>query len=108
MMVRITRGKGAGQEGTIATNTDKTLTVARAWTVVPDATSYWVVAETGWQFGALSATSPVQFEIPNRGGETVEIMGRAANVSDIECAQELSTVTRWQIEIGRASCRERV
>ena len=97
MMVRITRGKGAGQERTIATNTDKTLTVARAWTVVPDATSYWVVAETGWQFGALSATSPVQFEIPNRGGETVEIMGRAANVSDIECAQELSTVTRWQI-----------
>jgi hypothetical protein len=65
--------------------------------VVPDASSYWVIAETGWQFGALSQTSPVQFEIPNRGGETVEISGRAANVSDIECAADLSTVTRWQI-----------
>jgi hypothetical protein len=39
----------------------------------------------------------VQFAVPNRGGETVEVCGRAANVNDLECAAELSTVTRWQI-----------
>src|SRR5207302_9734377 len=41
--------------------------------------------------------SPVEFAIPNRSGETVHITGRAANVNDLECAAELSTVTRWQI-----------
>jgi hypothetical protein len=97
MVARITRGRGEGQERVIAANTDKVVTVAPAWDIVPDASSFWVVAETGWQFGALSRTSPVQFEIPNRGGETVEICGRSANVNDVECAQELSTVTRWQI-----------
>jgi hypothetical protein len=39
----------------------------------------------------------VQFAIPNRSGEVVHLCGRAANVNDVECALELSTVTRWQI-----------
>jgi len=103
MVVRITRGRGAGQERAIAANTDKTVTVAPPWDVSPDASSFWVVAEGNWQFGALSQTPPVQFEIPNRSGETVEIMGRAANVNNVECAAELSTVTRWQIGGGGVS-----
>ena len=44
--------------------------------------SWFAVAEGGWKFGALSKTSPVEFAIPNRSGETVEILGRAANVND--------------------------
>jgi hypothetical protein len=39
----------------------------------------------------------VQFSVPNRGGETVQVCGRAANVNDLECPLDLSTVTRWQI-----------
>src|ERR1022692_2721405 len=97
MIARITRGMGAGQERAIMANTGTTLTVSPGWTVVPDASSFFVVAETGWQFGALAKSSPVQFVVPNRGGETVEVCGRAANVNDLECAAELSTVTRWQI-----------
>src|SRR6185312_2898599 len=30
-------------------------------------------------------------------GEVVQILGRAANVNDLECAAELSPMTRWQI-----------
>src|ERR1039457_2544304 len=97
MIARITRGLGAGQERAIAANTGTILTVSPEWTVVPDSSSFFVVAETGWQFGALAKSSPVQFAVPNRGGETVEVCGRAANVNDLECAAELSTVTRWQI-----------
>ena len=103
MIARITRGRGAGQERAIAANTATTLTVSPAWDVVPDASSFFVVAESGWQFGALAKSSPVQFEIPNRAGETVQICGRAANVNDLECAAELSTVTRWQIGGSGAS-----
>lgn len=96
-VARITRGRGAGQEQAIAANTATTLTLASPWTVQPDASSHFVVAESGWKFGALAKTSPVQFSIPNHAGETVEILGRAANANDAECAAELSTVTRWQI-----------
>ena len=39
----------------------------------------------------------MQFTVPNRGGETVHVCGRAANINDLECSAELSIVTRWQI-----------
>jgi hypothetical protein len=97
MIARITRGRGAGLERAIAANTVTELTVSPGWAVTPDASSFFVVAETGWQFGALAKSSPVQFAVPSRGGETVQVCGRAANVNDLECSAELSTVTRWQI-----------
>jgi Putative phage tail protein len=94
---RITSGKGAGQERTIAANSGTTSTVTTAWDVEPDATSFFAVAESGWKFGALAQGSPVQFTIPNLPGETVHLTGRAANVNDIESSSELAVVTRWQI-----------
>jgi len=94
---RITRGRGAGQERTIAANDATTLTVAGPWDAEPDATSWFAVSESAWKFGALSKTSPVEFAVPNRAGEVVQILGRAANVNDLECAAELSPMTRWQI-----------
>ena len=97
MVVRITRGKGAGQDRTIGANTATVVTVSPAWTVEPDSTSYFAVSEGSWKFGALTKSSPAQFTVPNRAGETAEIIGRSANVNNIECAAELSTVTRWQI-----------
>ncbi|HTX39692.1 MAG TPA: phage tail protein [Bryobacteraceae bacterium] len=100
MTARITRGTGAGQEQTIAANTATTLTVAPAWTVPPDATSFFVVAEAGWHFGALAASSPADFEVPNQAGEVVEVTGRAANANNIECPAAISLVTRWQIGGG--------
>jgi hypothetical protein len=103
MIVRITRGTGAGQERAIAANDATSLTIAPPWSVEPDATSFFVVAETGWRFGALTTSSPVQFEVPNRSGETVHLTGRAANANNMECTPEISTVTRWQIGGGGTS-----
>jgi hypothetical protein len=97
MAVRITRGTGAGQERTVLANSATTLTVSPKWTVSPDASSYFAVAESGWHFGAAGASSPVEFEVLNRLGATVQVCGRAANVHDRECAYELSPVTRWRI-----------
>src|SRR5207248_1502839 len=91
MIARITRGHGAGQERSIVANTATTLTVTPSWDAAPDATSFLVVADTGWRFGAVAKSSPVEFQIPNRAGETVEVMGRAANAADLESAAELST-----------------
>jgi len=95
--VRITAGTGAGQERTVASNTATTLTVMTTWSVQPDTTSYFLIAESTWQFGASSNASPVSFSVPNRQGVTIDISGRAANVVDEECAYALSPLTRWTI-----------
>jgi hypothetical protein len=96
MTVRITRGRGAGQERSVTANDATTLTVS-TWNVEPDASSFFSVAEAGWHFGAVTESSPVQFAIPNRAGEVLEITGRAANVNNVECSPDISTVTRWTI-----------
>jgi hypothetical protein len=97
MTVRIITGKGAQQEQVVVSNTSSTLTTASPWSVVPDTTSTFVIAQNGYQSGASSNTNQVQFEIPNCPGTTIHINGRSANVYDVECPYELSTVTRWQI-----------
>jgi hypothetical protein len=97
MTVRVTRGTGAGQEAPVASNDATTLTLSGTWVVPPDATSYFVVAEAGWHFGAMTKSSPVSFVVPNQGGETVQVTGRSANAANVECPPMLATVTRWQI-----------
>ena len=87
---------GAGQERSVAANDGTTLTVCR-WNVEPDASSFFTVAEAGWHFAAVTDSSPVQFAIPNRAGEVVEVTGRAANVNNAECAPEVSTRTSRQV-----------
>jgi hypothetical protein len=98
--VRITKGKGAGQERCVASNDASSLTLTAAWMVVPDATSFFVISESSWRFGAAGQSSPVELEAPNREGATVQISGRAANVHDRECAYELSPFSRWRITGG--------
>ena len=89
--VRITEGTGTGQERVVGSNNATSLTVTQAWTVNPDSTSFFVVTESGFRFGATSASSPVAFDVPNRAGATVEISGLAANV--VECRSSLRTLT---------------
>jgi hypothetical protein len=96
-VVRITKGKGRGQERGVVSNSATTLELASAWETEPDTTSSFVIADSGWRFGGMGRSSPVEFDIPNRVGATVHISGRAANVNDKECAYELSPLTRWRI-----------
>ena len=99
-VARITRGKGAGQENAVASNTATTLTLSTAWLVEPDATSYFVIADSTWNPGGSSATSPVTIEVPNQTGATVEISGRSANAQNQESSEALNPLTRWQIGGG--------
>jgi Putative phage tail protein len=96
-VIRITRGTGAGQERSIAGNTESTITVARPWDVEPDATSFFVISESSWRFGAMGATSPIPIDVPERIENGVQVSARAANVADEEAAYELSPLTRWVI-----------
>jgi hypothetical protein len=96
-VARVTRGKGAGQERGVLSNTATTLTLATPWAIEPDATSHFVVSESSWRFGAVGRTSPVELEVPNRDSATVHVSGRSANTHDVECPYELSPLTRWRI-----------
>jgi hypothetical protein len=95
--VRVTRGTGAGQERVVTANSATTLTVTPAWTVTPDTTSYFTIAESTWTFGAVATVSPAHLQAPNRGGASVEISGRSANALDQESTYALNLLTSWEI-----------
>ncbi len=95
--VRITRGKGAGQERRIIANSAVALTVAPAWSEMPDETSRWVIMENGWTGPVAVSSSPAQLEVPYREGATIHITGRAADANDVESVAELCPVTRWRM-----------
>jgi hypothetical protein len=96
-LVRITRGTGATQERSVVSNTATQLTVTPAWTVTPDGTSYFTVANSTWNFGGVGSTSPVNIDVPNRPGASVEVSGRSANAQDDESSEALNPLTSWQI-----------
>ncbi len=97
MVVRIVEGTGNGQERAISTNDETTVTVSSAWSVVPDATSIFVIADASWQFAAVTSSSLAQFEIPYRAGNVIEISGRGANVNNVEGSADLCPLTSWAL-----------
>lgn len=96
-LVRITRGKGAGQERAIISHTETALSIQGSWSIVPDNTSKFSIVEPGWQLGAKGAASPLRFRVPNRPGATVQICGRAVNALGRDSGYELAHVTRWRL-----------
>lgn len=95
--VRIASGRGKGQERTISSNTHDSLTVTGDWTVAPDNTSQFLIAEGNWHFASQTSASPAEFEIPNRRDAVVHVTGRSANSADVESAEGLAPITRWTI-----------
>jgi hypothetical protein len=95
--VRITKGKGLGQERRIESNTATECVLTETWAIVPDASSSWVIIDSSWIPAATTSSSPARFEVPNREGATLQVTGRAANASNRECSPELSPVTRWRL-----------
>jgi hypothetical protein len=102
MVVRIIEGTGRGQERSIAMNDQTTLTVSPNWSVLPDSTSIFVISEGSWKFGAVSAASPVQFEISYHAGMVIQISGRGANVNNQEGTADLCPLTRWPLGGGKS------
>jgi hypothetical protein len=96
-VVRITRGAGAGQERSVVTNAEQTLTVSPAFTTPPDATSFFVVSESSWRFGARGDSSPITITVPERLGAGIQITARASSVKGDEAAYALSPLTRWTV-----------
>ncbi len=101
LVARIVEGTGRGQERTIVSNTETTLNLSTQWSMVPDSTSQFVIAEGSWKFAAVTSTSPARFEIPYEAGAVIEISGRAANVNNQEAATDLCPLTQWWLGGGQ-------
>ena len=71
--------------------------IASKWSILPDMSSRFVLSDSAWRFGAVGATTPVQFEIPYRTGNVIQISGRSANVHDQEASMDLCPITRWAL-----------
>ncbi|MEQ1886681.1 MAG: phage tail protein [Bryobacteraceae bacterium] len=99
-VARIIRGKGAGQERAVTGNDGTTITVNPPWTVIPDATSYFALAEATWNFGGVGSGSPVHLQVPDRVGASVQISGRSANALDQESEASLNPLTSWAVGGG--------
>lgn len=96
-VVRISRGKGAGQERTIAGHTDEVLTVTEDWVVVPDGTSFFTIVESGWKSIGVTQTDSIDFLVPNVAGEWVQVTGVAVNALGVESALREAIVTRFEV-----------
>lgn len=99
-VVRMIGGNGAGQERRISSNDATTLNISPPWSVVPDTTSVFVIADSSWKFAAVSNSSPVQFEIPFSAGEVIQISGRSANVVNQEASVDLCPIARFALGGG--------
>ena len=71
-----------------------------SWEVEPDESTIFVVSENTWHFGGRARSSPARFAIPNRGGQVIQITGRAANAQNIESLEGLALVVRHRIGGG--------
>jgi hypothetical protein len=94
-VVRITGGRGAGQERQIAGNSATVLTIDRAWVTEPDASSFFAIVENSWRAGNSGKSSPLTVTVPERIGSGIEISARAANAGGVLASIELSPLTRW-------------
>ncbi len=101
-VVRVTGGKGEGQERVVASNDATTFALTSPWTVALDASSRFCVAEPSWRFGGSTRSDEIRFEVPNRHDTVVQISGRAANARDVETAAEMSILHRHRIGGGSA------
>jgi hypothetical protein len=96
-LVRITAGRGEGQERVVRSNTATTLQVARPWDIVPDGSSRFSIADYGWQAGGTGSEGTASVALPGRFGRTVQLLVRASSAGGRESASELGIVTRWQL-----------
>ncbi len=93
-VVRILNGKGAGQERTIVSHTATEIKLSQPWTIPPDATSKFSVAEAGWKPAGITASDEIRFLVQNRPGEVVQIAGVAVSALGSESD---AIVTRHEV-----------
>lgn len=98
--VRIVGGKGAGQERRIEGNSEQEFRVNPPWSVPPDASSEFVIAEAGWRAAGISRSDEIRFFVPSGSGTTIQFIGLAVSANGIESAESESLLGRYELALG--------
>jgi len=88
-LVWIFEGKGAGQIFPILSNTGTSVTIAGQWSIVPDATSYWIVTEPTL-YSQDSTSMPMTMDVANEAGSTVVVRVDTVDATGQACVTNLS------------------
>jgi len=100
-VVRISGGKGRGQERRILSHTADEILIEGRWEIIPDATSRFSIVEPSWKSGGTSTTEEVSFHVPARFGERLELIARAVSPSGRSCPLSLCPITIHNLRAGR-------
>lgn len=98
--VRILRGKGAGQERTIAEHTATEIHISPPWRVPPDSTSIFAVAESGWKPAGVTRTDEMRFVVPAGYGTAIQLLGLAVSSRGIESPDSEAIIGRHEMGVS--------
>lgn len=96
-IVRVSAGKGAGQERRIVSNTTDQILIEGKWAVIPDATSTFSIVEAAWKSAGFSRSDELRFLVPARFGQRIEVLGRSVSANGVGCPIELCPVTKHSL-----------
>ncbi len=100
--VRILRGKGAGQERVITSNTATEIAVSPPWRVAPDGTSVFSITESAWKPAGLTRTDEIRFVAPAAYGSAIHLMGLAVSSRGTESPESEALIGRHELGISGA------
>lgn len=97
---------GDRQELVINDNSMDEIFTTTPWKNVPTSSSDLIVVDAAWQFGAGSPTSPIVFQVPNRGGMGIQLLPVTANRVDQESDLGLAPLLRHKLTGGAGSAHD--
>jgi hypothetical protein len=100
--ISIREGTGRGQERNIVSHSAVVFTVSRAWDILPDATSRFVVVEPSWAFAAESDSSEIVAPLPLYPAANFEVNLRSVGMDGAELDAQESPSVFWQVGVGGA------
>ncbi len=93
-IVRISSGRGSGQERKIIAHTAEEILIDGLWTVIPDATSRFCIVEPGWKSAGNSTSDELRFWVPARFGQHLHVIARSVSTLGLTCPMELCSITK--------------
>ena len=96
-VVRITEGRGKGQERVIESHTATEIFVAQPWRVQPDSTSVFTIAEASWKPAGITRSDEIRFLAPPAGEGAIQILGVAVSGRGVESPESEAIVGRCDL-----------
>ena len=96
-VVRITKGRGKGQERVIESHTATEILVAQPWRVQPDSTSVFTIAEASWKPAGMTRSDEIRFLVPAAGEGAIQTLGVAVSGRGVESPEGEALVGRCDL-----------